>query len=124
MNKLKKIFNICSQKDITFYDYDKTWKRLLRYAKLHKDKQLFHGAFVDYDDTPRRGRNKARLFNGSTPEKFERYLGELVSISANQNKDYIFLTAWNEWGEGAYLEPDTFNKMKYLKAISNVMGKI
>ena len=123
-NKLKKILNICSQKDITCYDYDKTWKRLLRHAKLHKDKQLFYGAFIDYDDTPRRGRNKARLFNGSTPEKFEHYFGELVSISTGQNKDYIFLTAWNEWGEGAYLEPDTFNKLKYLQAISNVMYKL
>ena len=30
-------------------------------------------------------------------------------------KNYIFIFAWNEWGEGGYLEPDTLNKYGYLE---------
>ena len=58
-----------------------------------------------------------------TPEKFERYLKELVEISEQQNREYIFLTAWNEWGEGAYLEPDEENKYAYLEAIQNIVNR-
>ena len=28
--------------------------------------------------------------------------------------------AWNEWGEGSYLEPDTNNEYKYLEAIKRI----
>lgn len=120
-NKLKRILHICPQKDITIYDYDKTWRQLIKNAKKHKESSLFHGAFIDYDDTPRRGNNKARLFEGVTPEKFERYFRELVSISILQKKEYIFLTAWNEWGEGAYFEPDIHNGYAYLEGVKKVM---
>ena len=37
-----------------------------------------------------------------------------------QNKEFLFLTAWNEWGEGAYLEPDTIFGYEYLNAIKEI----
>ena len=40
--------------------------------------------------------------------------------SEEQNKEYIFLTAWNEWGEGAYLEPDEDNGFAFLEAIKRI----
>ena len=45
---------------------------------------------------------------------------ELIDISKKYDKKFIFLTAWNEWGEGAYLEPDTESGMKYLEIIKNL----
>ena len=39
-----------------------------------------------------------------------------------QGKEYIFLTAWNEWGEGAYLEPDIENGTAYLDAIRDIVN--
>lgn len=34
----------------------------------------------------------------------------------------VNLSCWNEWTEGAYLEPDTKSGFGYLEAIRNVFG--
>lgn len=106
---------------ISFYEYDVLWERLLLNARKHPEATFYHGAFVSYDDSPRRGDKGAIIVQGATPEKFERYFSELFKISSEQNKEFIFLTAWNEWGEGAYLEPDTLNGFKYLEAVQNAI---
>lgn len=102
------------------YSYDKIWQKILRNAKSRKEKNEWHGAFVTYDDTPRRGK-QGRVVTGASSVKFEKYLEELVSICRNQGKEYILLTAWNEWGEGATLEPSEADQYAYLKAVSNAV---
>lgn len=104
------------QKDIQKYDYDKVWNNLLKNARNCHDRRLYYGAFVDYDDSPRRG-NRGKVILGATPQKFSIYLTELINICIQQKKKYIFLTAWNEWGEGAYLEPDLMHDYRYLCAV-------
>lgn len=104
------------------YDYDRVWKKIIKDAECCKDNSQFYGAFVGFDDTPRRGK-KAKIILGQTPEKFEYYLRRLLKISDERDKEFVFLTAWNEWGEGAYLEPDTINGDRYLKAIKRVVEK-
>ncbi len=34
---------------------------------------------------------------------------------------YCFISAWNEWGEGMYLEPDEKNRYCYLEALSETV---
>ena len=99
-----------------YYDYTKVWKRILKRARKCKNENEYFSAFVDFDDSPRRGIN-ARIFRGFTAEKFRKYLMELLVVSKKQNKEYVFITAWNEWGEGAYLEPDTENGYRCLEAV-------
>ena len=106
------------QTKVMKYSYDTVWQQIIRSAKRCHDKNTYYGAFVNYDDTPRRG-NKGKVILGSTPEKFESYLRELIRVCDRQNKDYIFLTAWNEWGEGAYMEPDIHSGLAYLEAFKN-----
>ena len=119
-NKIKKICGYNKNKHLHVYDYDEIWKKILKDARtIYVDDKIIHGAFVNYDDTPRRGMRGKIVANGS-PQKFYNYLNELVRINEEQHKDFIFLTAWNEWGEGAYLEPDMNNGCAYLDAIKKI----
>lgn len=100
------------------FQYDKVWKKLLATMASHPEPTLIPSAFVGYDDTPRRGKY-GTIIKGQSPKKFGTYLRELMHIVSSQNKPYIFLTAWNEWSEGAYLEPDCKDSYEYLKAVKN-----
>ena len=82
---------------------------------------MIYGAFVNYDDTPRRGK-KGMILSGSEADKFKKYLKQLIDISNKKGKEFIFITAWNEWGEGAYLEPDKDNQYKYLNSIKELLA--
>ncbi len=99
-----------------FDDYDTVWKRILEKSIRLGSEKVYYSGLVDFDDTPRRG-NKARIILGASPLKFQRYLTELIKISIQHRKEFVFLTAWNEWGEGACLEPDSVNGYKYLEAV-------
>lgn len=108
---------------LRIFSYDKIWNDLISTAKKCKDSNMYHGAFVSYDDSPRRG-DKGIIVKGSSPEKFKHYLKELALISKEQDKEFIFTTAWNEWGEGACLEPDKENGYSYIKALYEVEQEI
>lgn len=97
-------------------DYGTVWNTILKNAK----KGWYSGAVVCYDDTPRRGKNANVLVNAS-PQLFERNLKQLLKIAQQNDREYVFLTAWNEWGEGAYLEPDTVNGYAYLEAVKRAV---
>ena len=102
-------------------DYDKVWKQILD-DRFTNDKTI-PCAFVSWDNTPRRGK-AGRVITGSSPEKFRTYLKRLNEKANNTCKsDFIFITAWNEWSEGSYLEPDVTFGDSFLKAIKDVFGK-
>jgi hypothetical protein len=81
------------------------------------------GGVVAFDDTPRRG-EKARVIENVTPELLEKYFEKLYSLCCESNREFVLLTAWNEWGEGAYLEPDEKDGYAYLNAIKNAVEKV
>lgn len=125
-SRLQKYFNISPKRDGSvkyLYDYEKIWKKIIKDAQNNIRKNLFYGSFVGFDDTPRRGEN-ARMIKNYSPALFEKYFKKLYQISCLNNKELIFLTAWNEWGEGAYLEPDEENGFAYLEALKRVVDSV
>lgn len=76
--------------------------------------------FPGYDDTPRRGKS-GTVYEGSTPEAFKDALKRILCISEANKSPFVFINAWNEWGETMYLEPDVVNKYAYLEAIRDAI---
>lgn len=107
-------WNLLAMKRI---DYKKLNEKMLRKAN---EKNHFRGVFVDFDDSPRRS-TRAVIMKGSTPRRFGKYLRETLKLSIQEGNEYVFLNAWNEWGEGNYLEPDIKHKYGYLKQIKSVL---
>ena len=102
--------------------------RSIRYKEINEKmlkaphkKNQFRTVFVDFDDSPRRG-ERAVITRGSTPQRFGRYLNEAILRSKAEGNDYLFINAWNEWGEGNYLEPDTRHGYGYLRQIRKVLN--
>lgn len=68
-------------------------------------------------------------FVSATPAKYERWLANLIEF-ANENRiggarPMVFVNAWNEWAEGAHLEPDIYWGHAYLNATRRaVMGYV
>ncbi len=119
-NTVKKFFKKIEKKILrrpTIYDYDDIWHNI-----VNRKESLFRvmpGAFTAWDNTPRRGRNAAVFFE-ATPQKFKMYLKEKIKNSEKySHPEFIFINAWNEWAEGAHLEPDEYNGFGYLEAVKS-----
>lgn len=65
------------------------------------------------------------LHYNSTPELFEKALREAKQFldSQKNGRKILTLNAWNEWTEGAYLEPDSEFGMGYLEAVKKVFPR-
>lgn len=59
-----------------------------------------------WDNTPRRSKN-ATILRDATPELYGAWLQGVISrfVPYSRYENLIFVNAWNEWGEGAHLEP-------------------
>lgn len=120
MQETRKNRSGSAESSLSIRDYDKDWTTILNRKKVKKE--LVAGAFVDWDNT---ARNKnGLLYKGASPRKFGKYMLMLIR---KVKKEYcipiIFVNAWNEWAEGAYLEPDEKNKYGYLEALKTALHK-
>jgi lipopolysaccharide biosynthesis protein len=71
------------------------------------DYSLYRGVMPAWDNTPRRG-DRSRIVAHSSSELYELWLSEMVrqTVERATGESAVFINAWNEWAEGAYIEPD------------------
>ena len=100
-------------------DYDAAWNNILT-RPPHSEKSV-PCAFVNWDNSPRY-HERAQVYIGATPGKFQNYFSQQIKRTKDTyHKSFMFLFAWNEWGEGGYLEPDVENEYGYLEAVKNAL---
>src|SRR3546814_14011032 len=88
------------------YDYEAT---LLNATERGRpDFKRYPAAFPMWDNTPRQPLY-GTSFDNATPEKFQYYLEQKIEEARSffvGDERLVFINAWNEWAEGAHLEPD------------------
>ena len=85
------------------------------------DFPLYRGSMTEFDNSARK-KEASSIFKNYSPEQFYMVNKKIIKWTRNKydkNSRFIFINAWNEWGEGAYLEPDT----KYGYASINSLSK-
>jgi len=104
------------------FDYPALLPSLKRQLREY-DFPFIPAVMPGWDNTPRRG-GAGTCFHGSTPSHYAAWLGEAAAF-AKQNpiggSSYVFINAWNEWAEGAHLEPDQRFGHAYLRATVEVL---
>lgn len=102
-----------------------SYRYLCRHIEKKAEKaglQTFPGVFAGWDNSPRKDEDGI-IVTGSTPQKFQRHLQKILLTAGRQGKEFVFLNAWNEWSEGAYIEPDQKYGWGYLKAVKRATSQ-
>lgn len=89
------------------------------------DDEIFKAVFPAWDNSARKAYSGALVFK-MTPELYKQWLQECIEwTKQNHSKDkqFVFINAWNEWAEGAHLEPDQKYGYAYLQATLNAINK-
>ncbi|MCR4667671.1 MAG: glycoside hydrolase family 99-like domain-containing protein [Desulfovibrio sp.] len=83
-------------------------------------------AFPSWDNTPRRGMQGIAC-TGILPSLFCKalmYFSEYTKKILDDSMQYVFINAWNEWGEGCHIEPDEQYGTTFLDIIAQVAKKV
>lgn len=88
--------------------------------------QLFRGVTPSWDNDARRNGSGA-IFVGSSPSGYrdwlENALRDTMRRVAEPSERCVFVNAWNEWAEGAHLEPDQRYGYAYLEATREALQR-
>lgn len=106
---------------VKVYPYDDVWNNILSAEPVEGCKTFF-GGLANCDGTPRHGKNGFVMKDFSI-EKFQNYFYQLIKKNILAGNEFVFLNAWNEWGEGAYLEPDEEYGYQYLESVRDAKDK-
>jgi len=86
-----------------------TYKEMFSFYKKHYVSETnCHPVIAPNFDHSPRSQHRSIIIPDSTPKKWKDFLS--YAIKSTKDRDHeenlIFIKAWNEWGEGNYMEPD------------------
>lgn len=100
------------------YDYEDLVKSRRFARSSDEEKKVYPAVMPMWDNTARRN-FRGTIFHGSTPALYSEWLSVVLGTVSKRgalDQQLVFINAWNEWGEGAYLEPDDYYGYAYLQA--------
>lgn len=77
----------------------------------------------NFDHSPRSGR-KNYLIPDPTPENWAKQLDIVLDKVSQKDNKLVILRAWNEWGEGNYMEPDLKYGRSFIDTLGNKMSSL
>ena len=86
----------------------------------------FRGIFPSWDNEGRKPGRGTILIN-SSPDAYREWLRTLCDYTVKNfdpGERFIFINAWNEWAESAYLEPDRRYGYAYLQATAEALAPL
>lgn len=125
------------QKDRTFLDrvihkvfnrpYLITYKKALKEMITEDDNrpEVIPTITPNWDHSPRSGASGV-VVTHSSGELFKQLVRKALNIIKDRDAEnrIIVLKAWNEWGEGNYMEPDLKHGKEYINALREVLNEI
>ena len=94
------------------------------YVPEDAGENIYPTLLPQWDRTPRAGKN-SEIVVDSTPDRFQETVETAIELIRQKEPEHqlLFLKAWNEWGEGDYVEPDLKFGHGYIQAIRQAIGK-
>ncbi|MGY4517248.1 glycoside hydrolase family 99-like domain-containing protein [Lysobacter sp. HA18] len=122
--------NLGTEKDATsglrllnpeFAGVARDWRALTQYFinRPPADYVFYRGVTCGWDNEARRP-GAGRAFINSSPGEYRDWLRGAI---AREPTKAVFINAWNEWAEAAYLEPDAARGYAYLSATRSALPK-
>jgi hypothetical protein len=95
-------------------------------AQHSEEFTVFPGVCPSWDNEARRP-GRSTCFIGSSPKKYGAWLEHACRLALqarSADERIVFVNAWNEWAEGAYLEPDRHYGYAYLRETARTLGRL
>jgi len=87
------------------------------------DYPKFKTVFPSWDNSARKS-NNAIIFHNCCPDVYKKWFKNALDYTYKMNsanERFVFVNAWNEWAEGAYLEPDRVYGYAFLQATKEAL---
>ena len=107
----------------TVYDYKDLVNNRKYIIKSNVNKKVYPAVMPMWDNTARRNYSGI-IYHGASPRLYGRWLFDAIQLIMKNKKveqNIVFINAWNEWGEGTYLEPDRTYGYAYLEETYQVL---
>ena len=109
-------------KNEPYYLYTSVLYNEFDLKNISKDFHFYKGSILEFDNSARK--KDCVIFHNHSPEQFytiNKKIIEWTQTKYNKDNRLIFINAWNEWGEGTYLEPDKNYGYASINALSKAI---